>query len=172
MKQDKFKITDKVEIEIRRKNKMKEELKLRGEMLFELRKKDGTVIDKEVIENVIVNSGKERVAKLIGEGIDTGLTGFSYIAIGTDNTGEGASDTALGAEVKREAASVSYEANYKAVFEKTFDFGTGESYAIVEAGLFDNATETGSVMLNRKTFTAKNVDEDTDLYVKITITVS
>ncbi len=172
MKQDKFRIKDKIDLKMRRKNKMKDAIKLRGEMLFELRKKDGTVIQRETVQNVIVNSGKERVAYLIGEGIGTGFTGFSHIAIGTDNTGEGASDTELGVEVVRESATVSYESAYKAVFEKTFDFSTGEDYAIVEAGLFDSATQTGSVMLNRKTFAVKNVDVDTDLYVKITITVA
>ena len=82
---------------------------------------------------------------------------------------------ALETEVSRAQADNSggsYEANYKCIFEKTFTFGSGESYSITEAGVFDGATETGSTMLDRFTFTSKSVDSDTDLYIKVTITVS
>lgn len=147
---------------------MKEGLKLRGEVLIERRAKDGKVLDREVIKNLIVNSGKQAIAQ------GTGLTAFSYIGIGTDNTGALATDTELGTQVARESCqsgSPAYEADYKATFEKTFTFGSGESYSIVEAGLFD-ASGSGGTMFDRLTFTAKSVDADTDLYVKITVTVS
>lgn len=151
---------------------MKEGLKLRGNVLIERRTKDGKVLDREEIKNLIVNTGKERVAKLIAEGVGTGLTGFSYIAIGTGENEVNATDTSLQTEVERELATVAYEASYKAVFEKVFDFSTGEEYAITEAGVGDSASSTGDTLLDRFKFSAKNVDIDTDLYVKITITVS
>jgi len=151
---------------------MKDGIKLTGDVIIERRRKDGSVIDREEIKNLIVNSGKERVAKLIAEGVGTGLTGFSYIAIGTGVTGVLVTDTSLETEVERESATVGYEASYKATFEKTFVFGTGDSYAITEAGVGDSASSTGDTLLDRFVFTAKNVDIDTDLYVKITITVA
>ena len=172
MGKDNMKIKDSIKVETRRRNKMKDSITLRGDVVLELRKKDGEVIERLEKKNLIVNTGKERVANLIGEGIGTGLTGFSYIAIGTGTTAPAVGNTALETEAERELATISYEADYKCVFEKTFDFGTGSSYAITEAGVFDGATPTGSVMLDRFTFTAKNVDVDTDLYVKITITVA
>ena len=152
-----------------------ESLKLRGDVIIERRKKDGTVIDREELKNLIVNAGKERVAKLLtkGEASDA----FGYIAIGLSETGDSVAvgDTALVSEVTRAEADDSggsYEADYKCVFEKTFAFGTGEEYEIAEAGVFDSLTETGSTMFDRFVFSSKSVDEDTDLYVKVTVTVA
>ncbi len=151
---------------------MKDGIKITGDVVIERRKKDGSVIDREELKNVIVNSGKERVAKLIAEDVGTGLTGFSYLAIGTGVTGALATDSSLETEVARESATVAYEASYKATFEKTFEFATGEDANITEAGVGDSASSTGDTLLDRFTFSAKAVDPDTDLYIKITITVS
>ena len=151
---------------------MKDGIKITGDVVIERRRKDGSVIDREELKNLIVNVGKERVAKLIAEGVGTGLTGFSYIAIGTGITGVLVTDSSLETEVERESATVGYEASYKATFSKTFVFETGDSYAITEAGVGDSASSTGDTLLDRFVFSAKNVDIETDLYVKITITVS
>jgi hypothetical protein len=148
---------------------MKEFLKLKGSAVIETRTKEGAVIDREEIKNLIVNAGKEVVAKLLN-GVSS--TYFRAIAIGTGTTGATTGDTTLETEVTRALASLAYEASYKATFEKTFEFGSGESYSITEAGVFDSATASGSTMLDRLTFTAKSVDSDTDLYVKITVTVA
>jgi len=152
---------------------MEDCISLRGDAIIERRKKDGTVIDREEIKNTIINAGKERVAKLIGI-LETGIAGFTHIAIGESASGDSVNvtDTELVSEAKRESATRNYEASYKATFEKTFTFDTAESYSIKEAGLFDGATPTGSTMLDRFLFSEKAVDSDTDLYVKITITVS
>lgn len=147
---------------------MKDTLKLKGNVIIERRRGDGTVIDRLELKNLIVNTGKERVAKLLN---NVSATYFRAIAIGTGVTAPVVGNTTLGTEITRALATLSYEASYKAVFEKTFQFSSGESYSITEAGLFDNAT-AGGAMLNRFTFPARAVDADTDLYVKITITVS
>jgi len=147
---------------------MKSKLVLKGEAIIELRR-DGKVIDKEHVKNLIVNAGKERVAKLLnGES----STEFGYLAIGTGTTSPTAGDTALETEVARASATKGYEANYKATWEKTFSFGSGEEYDITEAGVSDSATESGATLLDRLTFSAKSVDSETELYVKITITVA
>lgn len=148
---------------------MKDGIKLRGDAVIELRLKDGTVIEREEVKNLIVNVGKEKVANLLN-GIDT--TPFDAIAIGTGTTSPNASDTGLQTEVIRESATKTYVSDYKARFEKTFTFGSGENYSITEAGVLDDVVVSGSVMLDRFTFTAKAVDADTDLNVKITITIS
>ena len=147
---------------------MKERLVMRGDAVIERRRKDGSLIDKEEIKNLIVNTGKERVAKLLN-GVSS--TYFRAIAIGTGTTAPVAGDMELESEIARALASLSYEANYKAVFEKTFEFGSGEAYDITEVGIFDSDTVSGSTMYDRLTFSAKSVDSDTDLYVKITITM-
>jgi len=129
----------------------------------------GKVLELEQICNTIVNNGLERVAKLLnGES----STYFRAIAIGTGSTGETVSDTILETEYTRALATLSYEASYKAKFEKTFEFGSGVSEAITEAGIFDSDTASGSTMLARTTFTAKNISNTIDLVVTATITVS
>lgn len=171
---ERMKITDKIEIERRRRKEMNDHITLKGDVVLERRTKDGKVIDREELKNLVVNVGKERVARLINGTTLTGDGAFGYIAIGEGDTGgpsgPAVGDTALEAEVAREASANSYEASYKSVFEHTFQFDTAESYSIVEAGVFDEAS-TGT-MLDRFTFSAKAVDGDTDLYVKITITVA
>jgi len=143
----------------------KETLKLKGKAEICLIK-NGKIIEKEVIDNLIVSAGKTRVANLIG---GTNTTYFNYIAIGTGTTSPSDSDTALENEVKRKQATVSNNNNQE-IFEATFDFDSSESYAITEAGIFDSAS--GGTMLDRLTFSAKNVDIDTSLMVRITVSVS
>lgn len=124
----------------------------------------GEVIEKSEIHNIIVNNGLERIAKLLnGESV----VPFTQIAIGTDDTEETATDTALVAEVAKETATVSYEASYKAKWSYKFVFGSGESYTIHEVGVF-----AGTTMLNRAIAPeGKYVDADTDLTVNVTVTV-
>jgi len=148
---------------------MQDKLKLRGDVIIERRKKDGTVIDRDKLTNLVVSVGKERVAKLIN-GVSS--TSYSYIAIGEGTVAPAVGDTALGSEVDRALATLAYEVSFKATFEKTFTFGSGISYAITEAGVGDSVVASGDTLLDRFTFTAKNVDADTDLYIKITITVA
>lgn len=129
----------------------------------------GEIIDSEEICNTIVNSGLERMAKLLN---NVNGTYFRALAIGTGSTGETDSDVALETEFTRALATLSYEASYKAKFTKTFSFGSGVSENIVEAGIFDSITESGSVMLARLTFSAKAISVDVDLIVTATITVA
>jgi len=140
-------------------------LKLKGQAIIERRKLDGTIIDREIINNIIVDTGKERVAKLLN-GVSTTYFGFIGIGIGTNPPAT--SQTSLQSQIKREAATLSYEANYKTIFEKTFSFAS--TYTITEAGIFSLAV--GGVMLDRFTFTGKEVNDVTTLYIKVTITIS
>lgn len=147
---------------------MKEQFKLKGVWNFKtVDIKTGKILQEETKENTIVNTGLERVAKLLN-GVSS--TYFRAIAVGTGTTGAASGDTALETEVTRSAATLTYEASYKAKFVYTFSFGG--DYAITEAGLFDSATASGSVMLNRTTFTAKNVSTTVQLIVTATITVA
>ena len=129
----------------------------------------GEILDIEEKCNIIVNDGLERMAKLInGES----AVYFRALAIGTGTTGATATDTALETEYTRELATLSYEASYKAKFEKTFTFGSGVSEDITEAGIFDSATASGSTMLARTTFSAKSVSQAISLIITATITVA
>jgi hypothetical protein len=130
-------------------------------------RESGEIIDSQEFCNTIVNDGLERVARLIN---GNNSTYFRAIAIGTGVTGVTNSDTELDTELTRALATLTYEASYKSKFEYTFTFGS--NYAITEAGIFDSTTASGSIMLARTTFTAKNVSATISLIVTATITVS
>lgn len=152
---------------------MESKIVLKGHGYFERRKKDGSKIDSWECENLIVTMGKVEIAKLLNN-VGSPVY-FKAIAVGEGtSTPVVVGEVALGDEVKRSVnAILTYEATGKAVFEYTFDFGTAESYAITEAGIFNDETPSSGDMLDRFVWTpAKDVDVDTDLYVKITITVS
>ena len=132
--------------------------------------KNGKILDIEKIHNTIVNSGLNLIRDFLG---DVSVDAPKYIAIGTDNTGVQNTDTTLNTEYTRSVASgIDVVTNYQVEFTKIFTFGFGVSETIVEAGLFDSATASGSTMLNRFVFTGKAIDADTDLAVTITLTVS
>ncbi len=117
------------------------------------------------VHNLVVNTGLE-------EAVDNGLSNIGFMAIGTDNTAVTATDTGLGVEVKREAVSNTNEGTGIREYDNTFTFSSGESFAIVEAGLFNSGTISGSTMLNRLVFTGHDVDVDNGVRVRITITLT
>lgn len=117
------------------------------------------------IHNLIVDIGLDEV-------IDNGLSNIGHLAIGTDNTAVVAGDTQLGVEVKREAQVKTNQGIGIREYDKTFTFNSGESFTIVEAGLFNSAIASGSTMLNRLVFTGHVVDIDNGLRIKITITLT
>jgi len=145
--------------------KKRDNLRLKGVVEISVIK-NGRVINYEKKDNLIVSVGKDRVEELIG---GTSTSYFNYIAIGTGTTSPSDSDTSLVNEVKRAQATVTHGASGE-VFEKTFDFDSAESYNITELGIFDQAS--GGTMLDRITFSAKAVDVDTSLLVRVTISVS
>lgn len=117
------------------------------------------------IHNLIIDVGLE-------EAIDNGLSNIGHMAIGTDNTAVVAGDTQLGVEVKREAIANTNEGIGIREYDKTFLFNSGESFIIVEAGLFNSAIISGSTMLNRLVFTGHDVDVDNGVRIRITITLT
>lgn len=155
---------------------MEQLISMKANVVLERRDKTtGKVLDHEELHNLFVNTGKQRVARLICGNSGSTPTTFKYVAIGTSATAAAATDTALGTEVDRAIADSSggaYEADYKAIWEKTFTFDSGESYSVVEACISDSAVASGQTILNRFTFTGKSVDSDTDLYIKVTYTIS
>jgi hypothetical protein len=115
--------------------------------------KTGKILQQETVENMIVNTGLTRIRDLV---FGQGGADIVAIAVGTDNTGALAADTELGTEVIRSISATYSEPDaYTGRLEYTFSFGG--SYSIVEAGLFDSETASGSTMLNRATFAAKSV---------------
>ena len=129
-------------------------------------KATGKILSTEEYCNLIVNAGLTRAALLLN---GNSSTYFRALAVGTNASGPTNSDSALGAEVTRSAATLT-NGTYTAVFAHTFTFGG--DYAITEAGIFDSATVSGSSMLARTVFAAKNVSTTVSLIVTATITVA
>lgn len=127
------------------------------------------------VSNLIVDSGAAAVAGLI---IQVGSTSpFSYIAIGEGNTAATGGNTTLETEITtgggaRALASLSRVttdiSNDTAQLIKTFTFTS--SFGVVEAGVFDSAA-TSATMLCRQTFTAIPVVSTDSLEVTYKIDV-
>ncbi len=119
---------------------------------------------------IITNVGLQYIAKLIN-GVVTDF--FDYMAIGTGTTAEAATDTALQAEVSgslaRALATLNYEADYKAKFEKTWTY-TGTIIAITEWGIFDAAS--GGNMLARQVIPPEVLSTNDTLTLTVRITTS
>ena len=134
--------------------------------LQRVNKLTGEIIDTEEFCNTIVNDGLTRAVLLLN---GKSAVYFRALAVGTNAIGPTNGDGALGTEVTRATATLT-NGTYTAVFTNTFSFGGG--YAITEAGIFDSATVSGSKMLARSVFAAKNVSTIIQLIVTATITAA
>jgi len=152
---------------------MAEQVKLSGE--FELRHlRDGQVIDRRIIKNLVVNAGKAAAAGLLN-GVIANF--FEHIAIGTGTVAPAAGDTALGAEITTGGGArapgttsrvTTTVTNDTAQIVLTFNFTA--SFAVTESGVFDSIS--AGTMLCRQTFAAVNVVNGDSLQVTWKIQVS
>jgi hypothetical protein len=129
-------------------------------------KETGEILDSQEFCNLIVNNGLTRAALLLN---GNSSTYFRALGVGEGTTGPANGDTTLETENQRAVATLT-NGTYTAIFTYTFSFGS--NYAITEAGIFDSATVSGSTMLARTTFSAKNVSAVIQLIVTATITVA
>ena len=68
-------------------------IKFDGVYTIEVRDKDGNLKDREVVENLIVNTGLAEIAGLVG---NTGSpTAFTYLAVGSASPAATETDTTL-----------------------------------------------------------------------------
>ena len=98
--------------------------------------------------NVITTTGLHALADyLCSAALSATQNTFFYIAIGSDNTAEAATDTALGTELSRHTGTVTA---FTSVYQVTATFASGSGTGnIYEYGLF-NANSAGK-MLSRDT---------------------
>lgn len=120
------------------------------------------------VHNTVVDTGLIWVRDLLkGDETDT----LVYIGIGTDDTAPTISDTELGTEELRALATDTSPSSFVLRLAKTFTVGSGVSHDIVEAGVFNQLTPSGSIMFNRAISDIHTLDVDNPLEVIITITV-
>jgi hypothetical protein len=140
---------------------MNETINLKGEVEILLNNK--IVLEKK---NVIVQVGKNFLASAI---ISSSTSPFNAIAIGTNSTPAGVSDTALGTELTRAAYTSSSVSTNVVSLSKLFAAGVGTG-TITEAGIFNNTT-SGGTMLSHVVFSAIGKGANDSLTINWTITV-
>jgi len=138
------KIIESLKLSKTKPKKIEESVKLRGNVSYVLKDRNGKVKDKWQQSNIVTNIGKAEIANLvIGGG-----TSFGYIAIGT-GTGFNAASTGLNTETHRLAAALSRTtttvANDTARFFATFTFAA--DYTISESGVFNASGAGAGIML-------------------------
>jgi hypothetical protein len=115
----------------------------------------GRVVSRETVQNLVLNVGKEAIAKLVA-GLHSNP--ISYIQIGQGDNAPAVTDTHLYAFYSEGLAAASYADGYKAVFSHTFQFS--ENATICEAGLADGVVAGSPKMFTRQTFAGRDVIPD------------
>lgn len=136
---------------------------------YTLKDMNGDIISVQKVTNTITNTWKTVIRDWMYGG--TGSHPIA-LAIGTGTNTPSATDTSLQIEYTRALATASKPSSYVVKFAKDFTFGSGTSENITEAGLFDNATASGSTMCARNTCGAIAVTSATTLTVEAEITIA
>lgn len=124
-------------------------LDLQGHYYVRLYGPDGALKAERAGHNVVTTVGKEFIASFLKSAAAAAATFTGrYIAIGSDSTGEAVGNTALGTELSRQSASVTYTSG--GIYELVATFATGSGTgSIYEYGLFSSIT--AGTMLSRDT---------------------
>lgn len=135
--------------------------------------RNGKVVDKRTIKNLITTAGKGEVTNLMG-GVSSPVA-FTYLAVGTGATAAAAGDTTLQTEIvdsglARAAATVTRQTTTTTndTLRLIKSWSVTGTKAITECGIL-NAASAG-VLLGRQVFTAVNV-VNTDTF-QVTYSVS
>jgi len=118
----------------------------------------------------IKNDGLLALAKLAG-GVDSEAA-FTYAALGTGTTAESQTGTTLEDEIvtggaERKAATMSYEADYKTVWQVLWNFTA--THAIYKIGIF-NAAAAGRMLMEHLWASARNVDNGDSMEATLKMT--
>ncbi|MDT8900409.1 hypothetical protein [Anaeroselena agilis] len=146
----------------------KSDVKVKGSLCLTLKKEDGTVEVRRK-DNIIVAGGFDFICQQIA---GTPANVMNAIALGTGTNTPVASQTALTAEVARQAATYSHTAGTQ-VFTLSATFNPGvATAAITEAGVFNSATASSGTMLDRVVFSVINKGENDTLTAQFQFTLS
>ena len=147
----------------------KNNVNIGGAYTIEVYDVDGN-LKQTIVPNTITKTGMAEVANLI---IGSG-TAFKYIAIGSGTTAPTADDTQLEGEIERETASCSRVTtdytNDTAQLEATFTCPSGQTWAVTEAGVFNDASS--GTMLSSTTFSVVNLSANDSIKIIYKIQVS
>lgn len=147
-----------------------ENLKMSGKYFVVLYGANGEIKEQRSGFNVVTTVGKEFLSSFLNSAV-AGASTFTarYMAIGTNDVAESASDTALGTEVARHTATASYISGQIFQLKATFATGLGTG-AITEYGVFSSSS--AGTMLSRDTEAAINKGASDTLTVTWQLTIS
>jgi len=145
---------------------IKDSVRVTGALTVTLTDSDGLVKQSLNVDNLVVTTGKEAIAGLLGA--DSTLP-MSHMAIGDSVVEAIAGHTALLSELGRVALTSSIVSGTSVQYTATFGpaIGTG---AITEAGIFNDVT--AGVMLCRTTFPVVNKSELDTITIVWTVTIN
>lgn len=145
-------------------------MKLKGKWYISLYGPKGELKDYREGNNVITDDGTSFLAAFLTSAAAAASTfTMNYIAVGTNSTAEASTDSSLGGELARVAATISNVTG--SIYRMTASFlsGTGTG-AITEYGVFDSSS--AGTMLSRDTEDVVNKGANDDLIVVTDITIS
>jgi len=146
---------------------LNEALKATGEVFIDVIK-DGQVVEKRHIPNLVVTVGKNFIASRM-TGTAQGV--MSHMAIGSSSTAVAAGDTILGTELGRVSLGSSTASGSTITYTATFPGGTGTGN-VVEAGIFNNATANTGTLLCRTVFPVVSKQVADTIAVTWVVTIS
>ena len=158
---------DALEVSVGRGGSLGESLPVRGHVLVELFGPDGELKAHREIDNLVVDAGESHIADQLSS--TPGGAAMGWMAIGTGAVAPAFGNTALGAEIDRNALTSRTDSANVVTYVGNWAAGDGTNAAITEAGIF-NAASTGT-MLARATFTAINKGASDTLAITWTLTV-
>lgn len=124
-----------------------------GRLYARVRKLNGSVENHGLISTkVVTNAGVAAIVDAFQNSFE--LENFKYHGIGTDNTSENASDTALGTEVESRATGTTTEGASANIYRTVGEVTTASARAVVEHGIF-SASSSGT-LLDRSVFSVIN----------------
>ena len=138
-----------------------------GDVTLVLRDCEGKIKEKQEFHNLVVSTGCELIASRLS---DQTIDAPSHMAIGSGTAEPQKSDTALGAELHRNAFSVgASRVGAQVKYKATFGAGEGTG-AVTEVGIFN--ADTAGTMLNRATFAVVNKAPTDSLEITWVLTIN
>lgn len=146
---------------------MEDKFKVHGAVTLLLKKKDGTCVATSK-SNMVLNGGIDFLCNAFGSSTRPAI--MNYIAVGTGTTAVAATDTKLGTETARTAATYSHtDGTTKLTLTSTFAAGTATG-ALTEAGICN--ASSGGTFFDRVVFPVINKGASDVLTVTFEITLT
>lgn len=165
---DRFGVLDLVRAAIRRDATIWDSCTLKGHCSVVLRGPDGEIKATREVDNLVVTTGRDAIIERLDSSPAT--TQPTHMAIGTGAVAPAAGNTALGAEIDRNALTSNTSSGGVLTMVGNWAAGDGTNAAITEAGTF-NAASAGT-MFSRATFTAINKGANDTLQITWTWTLT